>query len=245
MLKPGRNSVREIGHFAAHRGERETGISLARANDIQISAKLWHRRVDGAPPNVDDLHEAAKANFNIMPEEQIRERLGISLQTAQQSFAKAIRKYERGHPLKKREREVLNIFGLSMMWQFALNDRVLSSDLIDLLILEDALLEGDRPRFESVSQFVSLYALSIMHGSRLKMADGGMAQLRLAAAESEGFLRIKAEIPISGTRKPVTSCVPLFETSLMASAHCDPEILNNSDNPVPIEIEGDQLVALF
>jgi len=39
--------------------------------------------------------EAARANFNIMPEPRLRERLGISKQTAQQSFNKAIRNYGR------------------------------------------------------------------------------------------------------------------------------------------------------
>ena len=52
MLKPGRTSVQEIGHFAAHRDERDSGISLGRANDIQTSARLWQRQFDGGPPRV-------------------------------------------------------------------------------------------------------------------------------------------------------------------------------------------------
>src|SRR3546814_11526622 len=76
--------------------------------------------------------------------------------------------------------------------------------------------------------------------ARLKMADGKMAQLRLAASEEFGFLRIKAEIPVSDTPKPLTTSVPIFETALMAADHCDPQILTIIDEPIPAEIDGDR-----
>jgi hypothetical protein len=103
LSRPSRPSVQEIGHFAAHRDERDTGISLARANDIQTSARLWQRQFDGIPPTVAHLREAGRANLSIMPDARVRERLGISQQTARQSFEKAIRKLEAGRPLKARE----------------------------------------------------------------------------------------------------------------------------------------------
>jgi len=91
---------------------------------------------------------------------------------------------------------------------------------------------------------VSLYVLNIMHGARLKMADGKMAQLRLAASEERGFFRIKADIPVSDAPIPITTSVPMFETSLMAGDHCDPNLLTMIDEPIPAEIEGERLVAL-
>ena len=243
MLKPGCSSVREIGHFAAHRDERDNGISLSRANDIQTSARLWQQQFDGRPPTVDDLREAGRANFNIMPEPRLRERLGISKQMAQQAFNKAIRKFEAGRPLKTREQEVLKVFGLSMMWQFALDDQTLSTDFADLLVMEEALADSARAEFEGAYQFISLYALSIMHGARLRMADGGTTRLRLASSDS-GFLRIKAQIPVADTPKPITTSVPLFETALSADIHCEAQLLSLFDEAVPAEIAGDRLVAL-
>ncbi len=243
MLKPGCSSVREIGHFAAHRDERDNGISLSRANDIQTSARLWQQQFDGRPPTVDDLREAGRANFNIMPEPRLRERLGISKQMAQQAFNKAIRKFEAGRPLKTREQEVLKVFGLSMMWQFALDDQTLCTDFADLLVMEGALADSARAEFEGAYQFISLYALSIMHGARLRMADGGTTRLRLASSDS-GFLRIKAQIPVADTPKPITTSVPLFETALSADIHCEAHLLSLFDEAVPAEIAGDRLVAL-
>lgn len=244
MHLPGRASIQEVGHFAAHRYERDAGISLARANDIQTSVRLWHLQLDGIRPSAEHLKEAGGANLRIMPEERIKERLGISRQTAAQFFNKAIRKYETGLSLKERELQVLQMFGLSMMWQFAFSDKALWSDFVDLLVDEGSLLEGQKPGFESVSTFVSLYALNIMHGARLKMADGTMAQLRLAASKEGEFLRIKAEIPVKDTPKPVMMSVPMFETSMMASDHCDSKLLTMIDEPIPAEIDGDRLIAL-
>lgn len=244
MRQPGRASVQEIGHFAAHRHERDAGISLARANHIQTSARLWQLQFDGTKPDAEHLKEAGRANLRIMPGERIKERLGISRQTVEQSFNKAIRKFEAGRPLKEREFQVLKVFGLSMMWEFAFSDKVLWFDFVDLLVEEGALAEEGRPSFEPVSTFVSLYALNIMHGARLKMADGKIAQLRLAASEEAGFLRIKAEIPVSDTPKPITTSVPMFETTLMARDYCDPQLLTILDEPIPTEMDGDRLVAL-
>jgi len=245
MMKPGRASVREVGHFAAHRQERDSGISLERANDIQTSARAWLNQLDGVPPDTNHLKKAGRANLNIMPDDRIKEKLGISRPTAVQTFAKALRKFDAGRPLKAREAKVLRTFGLSMIWQVALDDCTLSSDFTDLLVLEGALPISERANFEDVSRFVTLYALSIMHGARLKMADGAIGELRLAASEETGCLRIKAEIPVSGGDKPVTSSVPLFETSLAAATHCDSQILMFTEDRVPIEIEGERLVALF
>ena len=245
MHQPGRASVQEIGHFAAHRDERDAGISLARAVDIQTSARLWHKQHDGIMPDAAHLEEAGRANLRIMADERIRERLRISRQTAKQSFNKALRKFEARRPLKQREGEVLKVFGLSMMWQFSFSDKVLLPDFQDLLVEEGSLAVDDMPGFGSASTYITLYALNIMHGARLKLADGKMAQLRVAASEEGGLLRIKAEIPVSDTPKPITTSVPSFETTLMASDHCDPELLNGFAEPIPAEIDGDRLVPLL
>jgi len=243
MHQPGRPSVQEIGHFAAHRHERDAGISLARANDIQTSARFWRLQFNGATFNATQLKEAGRANLRIIPDERIKEMFGISRQTAEQSFNKAIRKFDAGLPLRERELHLVKMFGLSMMWQYAFSDGTLWSDFVDLLIEEGALAQEDRSRFGPVSTFLSLYALNIMHGARLRMADGQMAQLRLAASE-EGFLRIKAEIPISDTPKPIIASVPMFETTLAAVDYCDPVLLAILDEPIPAEIDGDRLIPL-
>lgn len=244
MCRPGRESVKEIGHFAAHREERDEGISLKRADDIQTSAKLWHRQQNGVMPDNEHLAKAGAANFRIIPDHVIREKFGLSRQTAEQTFKKAIRNHQKGKRLKDREVQMLQEFGLSMMWQFSFDDKTLWSDFVDLIIQEGSLTEENRQAFNSVSSFVSLYALNIMHGARLKLADGNRAWLRLAKAEEGGFLRIKAEIPVSDNPKLITISVPMFETGLNAEDYCDPKLLTRLDEPIPAEVEGGKLITL-
>jgi hypothetical protein len=173
MNQPGRASVQEIGHFAAHRHERDAGISLARANDIQTSARLWHLQFDDSSLTAEQLKEAGRANLRIIPDQRIKGILGISRQTAEQSFNKAIKKFEAGLPLKEREFLVLKTFGLSMMWQYAFSDGTLCADFVDLLVEEGALAEDARSSFGPVSTFLSLNALNIMHGARLRWPTAG------------------------------------------------------------------------
>jgi hypothetical protein len=244
IAKPGRESVKEIGHFAAHRGERDSGIVLKRASAMQTSARLWMQQIDGVTPTFGDIRAAGTANLAIAPPERIREGLRITPQAAKMLFRKAVDKMESGRPLNLKEREAVKVLGFSMMWQFAFDERTLVADLCDLLIGEGSLELDRRGDLERHTTFVALYALALMHGARLKLPDGSLAPLRLAAREETGTLRIKAEIPVPSMGKPVTSSVPMFETALMATEHCDPGLLEKSEINTPLEVDGDRVVAL-
>lgn len=242
--KPGRDSVREIGHFAAHRGERDSGIVLQRAGDMQTSARLWTQQLNGIKPTIEDLRLAGAANLAIAPPERIKDRLRMTPQAARTLFRKAVDKIEAGRPVNLKEKDVVRVLGLSMMWQFAFDDRTLIADLCELLIAEQSLEADRRTDIERHAPFVALYALALMHGARLKMPNGDLAPLRLAMREETGALRIKVEIPIPSVGKPVTSSVPMFETSLMVEEHCDPRLLEKGALDVPVEVEGNRLVPV-
>src|SRR3546814_12802936 len=78
MHQPGRATVQEIGHFAAHRHERDKGISLTRATDILTSARLWHQQFNLTKLTTDHLKEAGRANFRNRQDERIKEQIGRS-----------------------------------------------------------------------------------------------------------------------------------------------------------------------
>src|SRR3546814_12825161 len=92
MHQPGRATVQEIGHFAAHRHDRDKGISLTRANDILTSARLWHQQFNLTNLTTDHLKEAVLANFRIIPDDLIKKWFVFSLQQAKHSFNKLITK---------------------------------------------------------------------------------------------------------------------------------------------------------
>lgn len=246
VVRPGRESVREVGHFAAHRGERSSGIVLERAADMQISAKSWVRQQQGHLPTFPELRAVGKANLAIMPPERLKERLRMTRQAAGTAFRKAVDRLESGHPVKKRDRDIVNVLGFSMMWQFSFDDRLLANDLTTMLVAEGALAREDAAAFAEVATFMALHTLALMHGAALKMPDGQLAPLRLAVREETGTLRIKADVPVDATSKPVTISVPLFESSLSAEAHCDPAAITPPAAPTrPVEVEeGVRIVVL-
>lgn len=243
LFQPGRASVREIGHFAAHRGERDRGVVLERAEDMQTSARRWWMQMHGRP-SADRMREAAAANLAIMPDARIRERFGLTRQGARLKFAKALSKHEAGRPLNTKERELAEVLAFSMMWQTAFDEATLAGDLADLLVGDGALPTERRDDIAREGPFVGLFAAALMHGAALKMPDGSLAPLRLAARTDTGTLSIKADIRVAEDPKPVTTSVPVFETSLSASSHCEPELLGSSGPSTPAEVEGDRIVAI-
>lgn len=245
LVQPGRDSVREVGHFAAHRGERNRGIVLERAGDMQTSARWWWMQMQmTVPPTADHMREAGAANLAIMPDVRIRERFGLTRQAPRLKFAKALKKHEAGRPLNLKERELAEALGLSMMWQIAFDEATLAGDLADLLVKDGALPSNRRGDIAGEVRFVGLFALALMHGAALKMPDGSLAPLRLAARTDTGALGIKAEIEVAEEPKPVMTSVSVFETSLPATDHCEPELLGPWGPSTPAEVEGDRIVAI-
>lgn len=246
LIQPGRASVREVGHFAAHRTERNTGIALDRIANIQLSAKNWVKQTRGELPTIEDLRAVGKANLAIIPQERVRERLRMTRQAAGTAFRKAVDKMNAGQPLKKSERDVVSYLGFSMTWQFSFGDRELFEDFSALLLEEGSLLSPEADDFRQGATFVTLHALALMHGATLKLPDGSLAPLRLAASVETGMLRIKADIPVDVVTKPISMSVPMFETTLLAADHSDAQALTHFTEPAhPVEVEnGSRLVCL-
>lgn len=244
--RPCRSSVKEVGHFAAHRGERSSGIVLERAAHMQVSARSWVRQQQGHLPTFQELRAVGQSNLAIMPPEHLKERLRLTRQAAGTAFRKAVDRLEAGRPPKQRDREIVNLLGFCLMWQFSFDDRTLAADLTAMLVAEGALAREDEAAFAEIATFVTLYALALMHGAALKMPDGQLAPLRLAVREETGTLRIKADVPVDDTIKPVLISVPLFESSVPAVNHCDPSAISSPGGRIrPVEVEdGLRIVVL-
>lgn len=169
---PGRETVREIGDFAAHRTERDKGIVLKRAGDMQTSARIWLRQQRGIMPSIEDARSAGAANLNIASDEQIRNRLNASRQQARALFVQGMNKLAAGNPIGKKEHAAVNWLGTSFIWLNAFDDDRLVEDLADVLTEGGALAISDRGAFWACGPFITLHALTLMHGARLLLPGG-------------------------------------------------------------------------
>lgn len=237
---PGRLTVREIGDFAAHRAERDKGIVMKRASDMQTSACIWVRQLLGVAPTVEEARAAGEANLNIATDVQIKDRLNASRQQARALFRQGMKKLSTGKHIGKKERAAVNWLGGSFIWLYAFDNVQLVKDLADVLNATGALDAVDRDAFMACASFISLHALTLMHGARLLLPDGETALLRLAVQQKTGTLRITAEIPVEHIGKPFGVRVSLFETDLNAADYCvSGLIVDGTAGNAPVEIGAD------
>jgi hypothetical protein len=243
--RPGRSTVTEIGDFAAHREERDKGITMNRAAEMQTSARIWVRQLLRIPPSLDEARAAGLANLRIASDAQIRQALGVSRETARSRFIQGMKKLAKKKKVSDKERAAINYLGTSFIWRYAFDDKQLIEELADVLIETGALAQEDRAAFADAAPFVALHALTLMHRAQLRLPDGGTAPLRLSVSP-EATLQIRAEIQVEDVGKPIGCRIPVFETSLKAASHCAPELLKDAAMMAgPIEIgSSGQLVAI-
>ena len=232
-----RLTIREIGDFAAHRSERDKGIVMKRAADMQISARAWLRQINGQVPTLNEACQTAEANLRIAPDKRLEDNLRMKRRQGRSHFQQAKKKLSVGKIPNERQQAAFNWLAGTFIWETAFTEDQLMEDFTDVLLEKGALDDSEVDSFQECKTFVALYALAIMHMSQLRLPDAGLAPLRLMIRQETGTLRIKANIPVADVGKPVTCALSVFETSLDASTHCKvPSRIGDYSSELPIEI---------
>jgi hypothetical protein len=108
------------------------------------------------------------------------------------------------------------------------------------------LQKSDRASFRRLSDFIALHALTVMHGSAVLLEDGQRADLTAGFDNTNGQLEIKAKLTLTGLQKPVVAATCLFWTSLRATTHCTPNLMEDASRwSAPLEINCDGRLAAF
>ena len=118
-----RRTVREIGDFSAHRNERDKGIVMARAAEMQTSARAWFQQMSGQVPGLEEAEKIAEANLKIAPDERIKDALGMTRQQAQSHFKQAAKKLANGRMPKGRQKAAFNWLAGTFIWDFPFGDQ--------------------------------------------------------------------------------------------------------------------------
>lgn len=233
-----RPSVREIGDFVAHRDRREKGPVTQRARDIFTSFQSWLRiSVMRQPFTLDDVRKVAEANLRNATEEQLHARLGLKRAVAKSVLRQALNKVAKGSEPTARERRTVDYLGGAFIWNPAFTDGEVVEDLLQVLGEGGLVRKADQAAFRALSDFIALYVVTLMHGSAVLLDNGDRAELVAGFANDQGRLEIKAVLTMNDMRKPVFAPACLFWTTLLASEHCVPALL---DEPIlwqlPLEV---------
>ncbi|HEX2764815.1 MAG TPA: hypothetical protein VHM92_13355 [Allosphingosinicella sp.] len=238
---PARASIREIGDFVAHRDEREKGPVTQRVRDVFTSFASWLRiSVMRQPFTITDIRKAAEANLRNATDAQLQERLGLTRGIAKSVLTQALNKAAKGKKATIRERLTVDYLGGAFIWNPAFTDTEVIEDLIAALDGVGLLSKTDHAIFRSRADFITLYVLTLLHGSKVILENGDRADLLAGFANHEGRLEIKAILTVAELKKPVFAPTCVFWTKLRAVDHCVPTLLDIPEEwNAPIEISDD------
>jgi hypothetical protein len=237
----GRESVREIGDFVAHRNQREKGPVTQKARDVFLSFHSWFRIRSGQPFDLAHIRKVSAANLRVATDDQIAARLGLTRSVAKSVLEQALRKLENGKEATAREKLAVDYFGGAFIWNPALTDTVVMDDLASLLVKTNLLPAAERTAFETLSPFLALYVITLMHGSTVLLDDGGRAALVGGYDNDQGRLEVKARLQFTDLGKPVSAPVCMFWTGLRGEDHCAERLCLDPEawlGPLEIDAQG-------
>lgn len=235
----GRQTVREVGDFIAHRDERDKGPVTERAKAILTSLDLWLRAsVLGAPPTVESVRRAGEANLVIATDEQLRNRLSLSRSAARTRFGKALRALENDRLPKAGDRLVFDCLGASLFWNPAFNSDDLMRELAEVLLRHRLLYSGEEEGLAQAAPFIVLNVVAAMHGSVLRLGGSAQAKLIAGCRNSSRNVEIRATLQIHDLGKPILAPVCMFWTTLRATEHCAQVLLDDLEAwSGPLEVD--------
>lgn len=120
----------------------------------------------------------------------------------------------------------------------------LSDDFGEVLRQNGYLEVADEASFKTKRHFLSLYVLTITHGSALLMENGDLAHLQAGFRNKEAKLEVKAHLVSQDLSKPVIVPLCLYWTSLEAQHHCEPMLLGEAEWSCPLDIGSDGLLCV-
>lgn len=244
-------SVREIGDFVAHRGERQKGPVTQTARDVFTSVDVWSRPMRRQKASRADIARAAWANFRLASDLQLKHGCGLRRPTVRRRLESGLAKFERGEALTDQEADVVAYLGNRFIWKPAFSDEQLFREFRDVLVRNAILPKAEAAQLDRAKAFLTLYAIALMHGVTVEFGNGVKSELRAGFANRQRHLEVKILIMFDDLSKPLMTPICMFLTSLRPEAHCDAALLELGDSVLadawrdPIEVGPDGKLALI
>lgn len=247
----GRTGFREIGDFVAHREERQKGLVTQISRDVFTSVSIWSLGLRGRKPTRADIAEAAWANFRLASDLQLKRGCGLQRGTIKRRLESGLPKFERGVALADQEMRVIAYLGNRFIWKPAITDDQLFEEFCEVLLQNSIISKADRTALDGAKTFLTLYAISCMHGSAILLEDGTRGELLAGFANRDRYLEVKIQIRFNDTAKPITTPICMFLSTLHPEDHCNTKLLEQGSEWLsdawrePIEVGPDGRLSLI
>lgn len=248
----GRECVMEIGNFIAHRGERRIGITTKEVRDFFITTRFVMEMVrQNRPPDLLDLPknilDLLESAFRRTSNDSIRQQLKMNRQAAYKCLADL------------RSRLLSDTHGhIALMWptdfdqallkcvlghitaRAAFTDLQLIEQLSACLHANSLLMKNEMRAFNSLREFVGLFAIANMHLCVIDLGDGTYAELEAGSTLSQGMIGVSGSAHLPGFHKNVRFASIFFQTSISVFDYSTPDLHPTSDQDgkwgYPIEL---------
>jgi hypothetical protein len=185
------NCFLDIGDFVAHRDTRDKGLVTRVGRDVFTSVDVWSLKLRGFDPSRADIARAAFANFRLASDEQLKVGCGCRRETALSRLKSALAKVARNEHPTEPELKVLVYLGNRFIWKPAFSADQLFAEFKEVLTHKKIIGKCDHAALDGAKVFLSLYALSVMHGSSILLDNGRKAKLFAGFANRERMLEVK------------------------------------------------------
>jgi hypothetical protein len=225
---------REIGDFVAHRDTREKALISQVGQDVITSLDVWSLKRRGSTPALPQLLLAANANLRLASDSQLKKLTGHSRQKVSKLLTKVMGELKANTEPHESEVEVLTNLGSFFIWRPAFSANQLFDEFCEVLTQNKIIAKTDIAVLIYAKEFITLYALALIHGSSIVLNNGEKAKLFAGYANKDKILEIKIDIVFKELVKPIYAPICLFLTELPARIHCNAELIFDQD-PVLVD----------
>jgi hypothetical protein len=204
----GRKTVREIGDFVAHLGERDRGVTTDLARDFFKVLRFMIPLMNQSNPQITLEPEVLIATFATIGMEQIRIETKMKPKVAKRVFqsllekAKGVLGVDKSVTLTGQESALARLLVSRFTVTSAFDDKRLNKEFCECLEKAKLLHSNERGLLKTKEPLIALFALYCMHQSTLKLEDGSQAYLELNYHNSERLLTVVASSPCPTKETP-------------------------------------------
>ncbi len=227
----GLNCFREMGDFVAHRDTRTKGLVTEVGRDVITSVDVWSLKLRGIEVSLADVTRAAYANLALATDKQLELGCGCRRPVVRNRLKSAFYKISRCGEMTASELKVLDYLGNRFIWRPAFTSDQLFVEFKEVIVKNKLIEAPEVGSLQTAKSFLTLYALSVMHGTSIKLENGQNAKLYAGFANSERHLEVKIEIIFEELGKPLMVPICLFLTDMHPENHCDSKLIKDK-NPV-------------
>ena len=253
----GRQSVREIGDFCAHRNDRNKGPITDDARDFYTHTRflmgyvLNNTRID---PNriPHSAIDAAKANLRRVDSAFLRkgsparsksEANGLLDSFISKLSPSGIAIYSMTPSMTQEEMAMWHVLVSTSVVKPLFTGNQFFDDFCSVLAENDLLAKNEIHKVQSVKNGIILLSVSIMHRSNIIIDKSYSVQLK-ASGRYQGNLGIDSigSMPPIAGKNPLNMAIQLFDSSIQTAQVCSQELQKEQFWDFPLEVTHGQML---